>query len=379
MKKLYSLFILCIALSSALLAQAPQSFAYQAIARNAAGTALVSLPVGIRASILETSATGTAIYVETHTATTNNVGLFTLAIGTGTATTGTFSAINWATNSKFLKIEMDATGGTNYQNIGTTQLLSVPYALYAEKTNPNNLPTLPTTLPASFNFRLDVLDFDTFSNFPRSGGTQNTYHLFRNEVFVIGINDSQNAQIDLIDGEPEPCTLSMSGLPANVSVRFLLPTAVENNIITASQIDKSQLNTRGIEFTTTSNSAIGVSPVTLVATSASGKVKSRNFNLKINGNCAAGNYSGSFIFDGATGTELKISEGFFQVSSWPPPSFSSSYINATINCSTGNITIPSQTIFGSQVIIGTGVLSGNTITWTYTIDGQSYTRTSTRQ
>jgi hypothetical protein len=128
MKKFYFLLLL---ISTGLMAQVPQGFSYQAVALNSAGNAVASAPVKLRVSILESSATGVASYVETHNPTTNNVGLFTLTIGMGTPVTGTFSTVNWAQNSKFLKVEIDVTNGTNYVTVGSSQLLSVPYAMYA--------------------------------------------------------------------------------------------------------------------------------------------------------------------------------------------------------------------------------------------------------
>ncbi|MBD3583581.1 NHL repeat-containing protein [Flavobacterium selenitireducens] len=118
-------------LTSLLFAQVPQGVSYQAIALNGSGNAVVSSNVGLRLSVLNTSATGTVAYSETHTKTTNAQGLFNLVIGQGTPISGTFAGINWATGSKFLKVEMDAAGGTNYALVGTTQLLSVPYAMAA--------------------------------------------------------------------------------------------------------------------------------------------------------------------------------------------------------------------------------------------------------
>nr|WP_322623339.1 hypothetical protein [uncultured Flavobacterium sp.] len=128
MKKIYLLLLF---VCTTLFAQIPQGFSYQAVALNSSGTAVASAPVRVRLSILENSATGTASYVETHNPTTNNAGLFTLTIGMGTPTTGTFASINWAQNSKFLKVELDVANGTNYVTIGASQLLSVPYAMYA--------------------------------------------------------------------------------------------------------------------------------------------------------------------------------------------------------------------------------------------------------
>ncbi len=115
-------------------AQAPNSFNYQAVARDAAGTVISLQAVGLRFTILDGSPTGTVLFQETQTLSTNALGLFTANIGGGIAGTGTVAAINWGTGgSKWLKVEMDATGGVppNYTLTGTTQLLSVPYALYA--------------------------------------------------------------------------------------------------------------------------------------------------------------------------------------------------------------------------------------------------------
>lgn len=130
MKNLTSLLILFIAISTAF-SQAPQSFNYQGVARNSTGTPLASQNISVKASILDSSTTGPVQYAETQTTVTNQFGLFTISIGTGTPITGTVSAIKWATGNKYLKIEFDPNGGTNYIMTGTTQMLSVPYALYA--------------------------------------------------------------------------------------------------------------------------------------------------------------------------------------------------------------------------------------------------------
>jgi len=130
MKNLFtSLFFLT--LSSISFAQAPQSFSYQAIARNSSGAGISNQNIGLRISILQGSVTGTSVYTETHTALTDANGILNLAIGTGTVTAGAFSAIPWETGTYFVQVEMDITGGTNYVLMGTSQLLSVPYALYA--------------------------------------------------------------------------------------------------------------------------------------------------------------------------------------------------------------------------------------------------------
>ncbi len=111
--------------------QSPQSFQYQTVVRDVAGTALVNQPVNFQISILSGSITGTVVYSETHTSSTNAYGIVTLNVGSGTPVSGTFSAINWGSTSHYIKVEADPTGGTSYLDMGTTQLLSVPYALYS--------------------------------------------------------------------------------------------------------------------------------------------------------------------------------------------------------------------------------------------------------
>jgi hypothetical protein len=128
-KHLYIFFLLLFHFAYA---QVPQGIPYQAAARNASGQALVNTAVKVRFSILDSVATGTLVYKETHNTTTNSVGLFNVNVGMGTPVTGTFSSINWGKNAKFMQMELDITGiGSSYVDMGTQQMLSVPYALYA--------------------------------------------------------------------------------------------------------------------------------------------------------------------------------------------------------------------------------------------------------
>jgi hypothetical protein len=114
----------------------PQKFSYQSILRNPGGQALQNQPVFMRLSILQGSETGTAVYVETHSASTNAAGLVSLQVGGGTVVSGSLSAIDWATGPYFIKTETDPEGGSNYSISGTSQLLSVPYALYSANGTP---------------------------------------------------------------------------------------------------------------------------------------------------------------------------------------------------------------------------------------------------
>lgn len=110
----------------------PQKFNYQGVARDGSGTPLGNQSIAVKISILDGSATGTSLYVETHSVTTNQFGLYNLAIGGGTAQSGNMSGVGWGSGDKYIRVELDPTGGSNYVNLGATQLLSVPYALYAE-------------------------------------------------------------------------------------------------------------------------------------------------------------------------------------------------------------------------------------------------------
>lgn len=114
-------------------AQAPQKMSYQSVIRNNTGDLVANSPIGLRISILKDSPTGTVVYSETMTNTTNENGLLSIEIGGGTPITGTFAGIDWSTGTFFIKTETDPNGGANYDVVGTSQLLSVPYALYAEK------------------------------------------------------------------------------------------------------------------------------------------------------------------------------------------------------------------------------------------------------
>jgi len=131
MKKIYTV-IAGLMLTASVFAQAPEKMSYQAVVRDASNSLITNQAVGMQISILQTTATGTAVYVETQTPTTNANGLVSLEIGTGTVVSGDFTTIDWANDTYFIKTETDPTGGTSYTITGTSQLLSVPYALHAK-------------------------------------------------------------------------------------------------------------------------------------------------------------------------------------------------------------------------------------------------------
>jgi uncharacterized protein (TIGR02145 family) len=139
MKKLFVLLFALIGFSVRSFAQAPEKLSYQAVIRNAGNGLVSNQTVGMRISILQGSASGSVVYAETQQASTNASGLVTLEIGSGTVVSGSFAAINWTSGPYFIKTETDPEGGSNYSLTGTSQLLSVPYALYA-KTSGSSTP-----------------------------------------------------------------------------------------------------------------------------------------------------------------------------------------------------------------------------------------------
>jgi hypothetical protein len=126
MKKIYSI-LATILLMANVWAQSPQKLSYQAVIRNASNALVTNQAVGMKISILRGSAAGTEVYTETQTPTTNANGLVSIEIGNGTG----FDTISWGIDTYFIKTETDPSGGTTYNITGTSQLLSVPYALYA--------------------------------------------------------------------------------------------------------------------------------------------------------------------------------------------------------------------------------------------------------
>jgi len=137
MKKLS--FLAASLVSTFAFSQSQDAMSYQAIIRNSSNELVKNQNVGMRFSILKGSATGTVVYSETQTQSTNSNGLVTVKIGAGTLVNGSYSTINWGSDTYFIKVETDPNGSANYTITGTSQLLSVPYALYA-KTSGSSLP-----------------------------------------------------------------------------------------------------------------------------------------------------------------------------------------------------------------------------------------------
>lgn len=133
MKRVIFTFLIIILFSiNQLIAQSPDLINYQGIARSSTGLPIKDQAIKLRLSIINGSVSGSVVYSETHKVTTNTYGLYNVQIGAGTIVSGTMDGIVWANGAKFLKVEIDPTGGTSFIEMGTIQLISVPYALRAE-------------------------------------------------------------------------------------------------------------------------------------------------------------------------------------------------------------------------------------------------------
>lgn len=190
--------VLIIALSnllicSSLWAQSPEKMSYQAVIRNSSNALITNTTVGMQISILQGSISGTAAYVETQTPTTNANGLVSIEIGGGTVVHGNFATINWANEPYFVKTETDpdgATGGISYTITGTSQLLSVPYALHAKTAE-----TVTGGIPAAADGSETKVTAGTNVTVTGSGTTANPYVVNATGVTTLTIGQSYQGGI----------------------------------------------------------------------------------------------------------------------------------------------------------------------------------------
>ena len=163
--KRISTFLFAIFMAYSLFAQSPEKMSYQAVVRDINGNLITNETINMQISILQGSASGTAVYAETQSVLTNINGLLSIEIGMGDVQSGSFSAINWAEGPFFLKTETDPEGGTNYTITGISQLLSVPYALHAKEAESvaNETDPVFSTSPAADVTQDDIVNLDNLS------------------------------------------------------------------------------------------------------------------------------------------------------------------------------------------------------------------------
>lgn len=172
MKKFVLVFVLLLQ-GYLLYAQAPQLVNYQAVARNSQNVLLTNQNISVRFSVREVSNNGMVVYRETHAVTTNAFGLFSCELGGGSPLSGVFSAIDWASADHFLEIEIDPAGGSNYISLSTSQLKSVPYSLFADRSGAATHAVTadvadslagfsPSQIPQAYHWLIHDADSNTF-------------------------------------------------------------------------------------------------------------------------------------------------------------------------------------------------------------------------
>ena len=262
MKKITLLSTLCLLLLTLVVnAQIPpNAFNYSAVARNAAGQPIANTTIGIQTTIIKTSTTGTSQYSENHFVNTDAFGLFNLVIGAGAVQSGSMAVIDWSNDNYYLKIGMDATGGTNFLTMGTTQLLSVPYALHAATAD-----SLVGGVPVFSGDYNDLVDTPSLSTVAISGdyadlinkpitissiaATGDTLYLSNGQIFVASGNTSSTSSLVL----PTVTTNAVLGITSN-SATF--GGAISN-------ANGNQIVERGIVYSTNPNPTFNSSKIVI--------------------------------------------------------------------------------------------------------------------
>ncbi len=191
-------------LSCPLFAQVPQAICYQAVATDPSGRELAGQNIRIKLSILKGSSNGTEEWVETHAPTTDGFGLFDFKIGEGTRTGGVqtnFGNIRWGADKYFLKIEMDITGGNNFTLMGVNQLISVPYALHADRAGfadsaavSNRATTATTAQKAIFADSANAANRSLSANYAQKAGYADSAQAASRALTAFRANSAETAQ-----------------------------------------------------------------------------------------------------------------------------------------------------------------------------------------
>jgi hypothetical protein len=169
MKRLILSLVAIATISLSSFGQAPEGFKYQAVVRDAGNTILNNQAVGLQMTIQQGSIGGTTVYQETFAPTTNTYGLVNLEIGSGTVVSGDFTTIDWSAGPYFIETAVDVTGGTSYAVMGTSQLMSVPYALHAN-TAENVTNDLVDDADADPNNEIQAVSFSNDTLYLSNGG-----------------------------------------------------------------------------------------------------------------------------------------------------------------------------------------------------------------
>jgi len=270
MKALFTLACFLL-LTTFCIAQAPQAFNYSAVVRNGSGNPIPNQLVKFRLSILRGSITGTSVYAEIHSTTTDGNGMVNLEIGRGTIISGVFTAIPWNNDAFFFQVEVDPTGGNTFQMMGTTQFLSVPYALnakYAENV---------------------AAQFGLFNSY-------DTIVTFKNNRLIFHSSIPQT--IKFFGGGLEDFTFNTLPTPSGITISPISKSFTANQLKNSSQFTVAQ------SLDVSSSVANGFYTIDNNVTTASNRSTNNNYVVRVLDDC----FADSQIPDGLT-TSIKVGVG----------------------------------------------------------------------
>lgn len=186
-------------------AQTPQAVCYQAVAADAAGASLVEQNINVKTTIISTTPNGVEQWIETHNVTTDEFGLFTLSVGEGTPAGGVlsqFEDIDWGSDTYFLKVELDIEGGNNFSFMGTNQILSVPYALYAEAANTANTANNANTAIIADTALISQIALTTIGD--DDTDPTNEIQTLEYQNNVLSLSNGNDITLDVNDADSDP-------------------------------------------------------------------------------------------------------------------------------------------------------------------------------
>ncbi|MES2763682.1 MAG: hypothetical protein V4677_15815 [Bacteroidota bacterium] len=339
--------------------QAPQKISYQGVARNVSGTALASQPIGLKFVI--SNGVG-PVYEETHPVNTNAFGLFTVFIGGGTPTLGSFSSINWSTGTYFLEVLIDPAGGTSYASVGTQQFMSVPYALYAQTSgNASPTPTININLPNTVtgsggNYNITVSSQTlSISGNQVSISNGNTITLPVPPVYTAGPGIDINGS-GVISNTLTPVTPTITG----IGIANVTPTSGNNFTVSVAQPTLSYNNSTNVLSLTHDGTTVTTATLAGTGTNTTSIVGS--------GLATVTPTTGSSFTVSVPNPTLTLGAGSLSISNGnsvilPTQSLSINSNLLSISGPGGNtVSLPATSISGIATGITTTTVSGNTFT-----------------